>query len=594
MSKKLEAEVKHLEGDLSAALGKLNNLETQARADRDGYEEKLKSYGKEIERLVRSIEEMKGGGEMATLQKELRTASESLEEVKRMAAEDKAEHQKNQEERDKEILTLKESIGILERSTSEAKAALEEEDQIKINEERDGTDLPWEFSKVNFHHCVKPLVGQEGELPSDILKEGRIRLIFHRARSLPSTLTSSVVLAKLLRVRDSKVLHACSTLRCAVDSWEGHCDINEELAHVLARSEPNDKGKDADINRILNSKSLPDAVTAAVIATHPSGEVGTPEPDFYNFYYDQSQTLTIFLKETFTDPQRSGISEALVCMTPGSVGTSVAPNWRGSVIRMILSSPGSQRTLKLHASRSESQHREKPSSSRVEGGHATVEAVLAIARDREEVNAHLAREYARRAENLEKASADVNSLTKQLEAIRRENEQLRDRMREERGMWDDASKKAKSNTSTDPVLEAALKSLSSQQIVARLQETLMKYRNERATVDELHRRLQAAGTEIAKAQRDRQRLEELEKIHVEQAEYYQKLIEKSAKLPKYEATIKSQTKIIAKLETVLEESLKKAGKSTKMLSELTRLKAANDTLRAEIQALKAKFVVTTE
>lgn len=40
--------------------------------------------------------------------------------------------------------------------------------------------------------------------------------------------------------------------------------------------------------------------------------------------------------------------------------------------------------------------REKPSLGRVEGGHSTVEAVLAIARDREEVNAHLAREYARR------------------------------------------------------------------------------------------------------------------------------------------------------------------------------------------------------
>lgn len=52
---------------------------------------------------MRSIEEMKGGGEMTTLQEELRTASESLEEVKRMAAEDKAEHQKNQEERDKEV-----------------------------------------------------------------------------------------------------------------------------------------------------------------------------------------------------------------------------------------------------------------------------------------------------------------------------------------------------------------------------------------------------------------------------------------------------------------------------------------------------------
>ncbi|KAF4703295.1 hypothetical protein FOZ63_000144, partial [Perkinsus olseni] len=156
----------------------------------------------------------------------------------------------------------------------------------------------------------------------------------------------------------------------------------------------------------------------------------------------------------------------------------------------------------------------------------------------------------------------------------------------------------------------------SQQIVARLQETLSKYRNERATADELRRRLQAASAEIARAQRDRQRLEELERMHVGRMEYHHELQEKCAKLPKYEATIKSQEKIIAKLETVFHwsfrfgrfriadpgvelgccgswkflcrKSLKKASKSSGMLSELTRLKAANDILKAEIKELKLK------
>ncbi|KAF4690702.1 hypothetical protein FOZ60_017070, partial [Perkinsus olseni] len=566
----------------------------------------------------------------------------------------------------------------------------------------------------------------------DVLKEGRVRLIFHRARGLasssPSAVANGVVLAKLLRSSDGTVVYSSSTLRCAIDNWDGSCDINEELpttidhpkrlrlrlvgaahrprwclqevsqaqtkeysrellsltfkpaaldpfspAHVLARSKNSDQGEvsqvslaltaahepsfeslrghnqrllllELKIHRILHSQSLPDAVTAGVVAVHPSGEESTPEPVFHNFYYDQDQTLTLFLKEKFTDARRSGTSEPLVCITPGSAGTSVAPNWRrvshlayqllvpdptsalpklkpvavGNLdLRPLLDddgvsslgarsyhvdmrplvSPHLTATLELDARlwRSSNDERKKmgeackeATKTSVNPTDGTVEAVLAIARDREEVNAHLAREYTRRAESLEKASADVESLTRQLEEVKRENEELRERMEEEREMWDDAAKRAESNAAADPVLEAALRSLSSQQIVARLQETLSKYRNERATADELRRRLQAASAEIARAQRDRQRLEELERMHVGRMEYHHELQEKCAKLPKYEATIKSQEKIIAKLETVLEESLKKASKSSGMLSELTRLKAANDILKAEIKELKLK------
>ncbi|KAF4725897.1 hypothetical protein FOZ62_003218, partial [Perkinsus olseni] len=246
----------------------------------------------------------------------------------------------------------------------------------------------------------------------DVLKEGRVRLIFHRARGLasssPSAVANGVVLAKLLRSSDGTVVYSSSTLRCAIDNWDGSCDINEELvlpiaqgrqaeelivqmslmaqtkeysrellsltfkpaaldpfspAHVLARSKNSDQGEvsqvslaltaahepsfeslrghnqrllllELKIHRILHSQSLPDAVTAGVVAVHPSGEESTPEPVFHNFYYDQDQTLTLFLKEKFTDARRSGTSEPLVCITPGSAGTSVAPNWRRSVMRM--------------------------------------------------------------------------------------------------------------------------------------------------------------------------------------------------------------------------------------------------------------------
>ncbi|KAF4738849.1 hypothetical protein FOZ63_022202, partial [Perkinsus olseni] len=119
-----------------------------------------------------------------------------------------------------------------------------------------------------------------------------------------------------------------------------------------------------------------------------------------------------------------------------------------------LVSPHSTATLELDARlwRSSNDERKKLGEARKEAAKTsvnptdgTVEAVLAIARDREEVNAHLAREYTRRAESLEKASADVESLTRQLEEVKRENEELRERMEEEREMWDDAAKRAESS-----------------------------------------------------------------------------------------------------------------------------------------------------
>ncbi|KAF4740020.1 hypothetical protein FOZ62_031606, partial [Perkinsus olseni] len=494
----------------------------------------------------------------------------------------------------------------------------------------------------------------------DVLKEGRVRLIFHRARGLasssPTAVANGVVLAKLLRSSDGAVVYSCSTLRCAIDNWDVSCDINEELvlpiaqgrqaeelivqislmaqtkeysrellsltfkpvaldpfspAHVLARSKNSDRGKGSQ-------------ATLALTAAH--------EPSLENLRGHNQRFLLLELKLLVPEP-----TSAVPKLKPVAVGnldlrplldddgaSSLGARSYHVDMRPLVS-PHLTATLELNARLwrpSNDEHKilreacKEATKTSVNATDGTVEAVLAIARDREEVNAHLAREYTRRAESLEKASADVESLTRQLEEVRRENEELRERIEEEREMWDDAAKRAESNAAADPVLEAALRSLSSQQIVARLQETLSRYRNERATVDELRRRLQAASAEIARAQRDRQRLEELERMHVGRTEYHHDLQEKCAKLPKYEATIKSQEKIIAKLETVFHwsfrfrrfriadpgvelgssgfwkflcrESLKKASKSSGMLSELTRLKAANDILKAEIKELKLK------
>ncbi|KAF4678241.1 hypothetical protein FOZ60_016899, partial [Perkinsus olseni] len=114
MSKKLQAEVKRLDEELNSAIAKLGSLEAQASEDRDGHEEMLKGYRQEVERLVKSVEDMKANEDMASLKEELQGASQSLEEVRRVAAEEKAEHSRAQEKRDKEVLDLKRAIEALE------------------------------------------------------------------------------------------------------------------------------------------------------------------------------------------------------------------------------------------------------------------------------------------------------------------------------------------------------------------------------------------------------------------------------------------------------------------------------------------------
>ncbi|KAF4715323.1 hypothetical protein FOZ62_008271, partial [Perkinsus olseni] len=124
MSKKLQAEVKRLDEELNSAIAKLGSLEAQASEDRDGHEERLKGYRQEVDRLVKSVEDMKANEDMASLKEELQVASQSLEEVRRVATDEKAEHSRGQEKRDKEVLGLKRAIEALEASSAEAKAAL--------------------------------------------------------------------------------------------------------------------------------------------------------------------------------------------------------------------------------------------------------------------------------------------------------------------------------------------------------------------------------------------------------------------------------------------------------------------------------------
>ncbi|KAF4668441.1 hypothetical protein FOL47_003023 [Perkinsus chesapeaki] len=698
MTKKLQAEVKRLEEELSSTISKLGSVETKANDDREEYEKKLKGYSEEVERLVKVIEGIKESKDIPNLQRDLQEASNALKEVKKAAEEEKVAHNKTQNEKDKEVKSLKEAIRVLEKSAAEAQADLRTA-QMKGNEERDKITQSLESLKEEFR------VASARQAEKEQIEQ--LELSLKPDETSKDNLASCVILAKLLRTTDGAVLYSCSTLRCTVDDWEGSCDINEELvlpicrprkvedttvqfslllqtknssrellnltfkpsvldpfsqAHILARSgyRGNGKGSHAELSftvayeapltnlkegneqLLLEMKvTLPDAITAAILATYPNGEGGTPQPSFQAFFYDQSQSLTMFLKENVADLRLAGTAAPLVCITPGSIGTSIAPSWRGipssgtsavpefhpvavgnvKLPRKGDSPPGGVKSCHVEFKPLVAPHltaalevdlRTWPmgaagsiddvghSDEQVKGTNRgparpsddTVETVLAIARDREQVNAHLAKEYTRRAESLEQAKAEVSSLAKQLQAVKQENEELRSRIDEEKNMWDEAT--AGAGNSADPVLEAALSNLSSTQIVARLQETLNKYRTERAAVDELRRRLKGASEELARAQADRHRLEELERAHVSLAKQHQHLQERAAKLPKFEATIKSQEKIISKLELLLERSVKKTSKSSGILSELTRLKAANDMLNSEISDLKNKQKVKAE
>merc|ERR1712185_230127 len=103
----------------------------------------------------------------------------------------------------------------------------------------------------------------------------------------------------------------------------------------------------------------------------------------------------------------------------------------------------------------------------------------------------------------------------------------------------------------------------------------MGYREEKAKSKELQRRLDEAMKEVARGQGLQRTLDELERSHMQQNMELQRLQDENKKLEIYRQTVKSQEKVISKLEKVLEGSLDEVQKAQRTQVDMERLKTEN-------------------
>merc|ERR1712217_239132 len=173
----------------------------------------------------------------------------------------------------------------------------------------------------------------------------------------------------------------------------------------------------------------------------------------------------------------------------------------------------------------------------------------------------------------------MGNLRGQIQLLKNENAQLRSQVEDEEKLAEEVQRR--------PPPEG-LESLGSAELASKLQRALEKYRNEKAKGVELARRVEEALKEVARGRGLERALEELERSHMEQNKELQRLQEESRKIETYRQTTKTQEKVIAKLEQILEGSLQEVQKTQRVQVDVERLKTENLRLRERCAHLVAR------
>jgi len=223
-----------------------------------------------------------------------------------------------------------------------------------------------------------------------------------------------------------------------------------------------------------------------------------------------------------------------------------------------------------------------PVSNTAVAGGSTAAAVQHEAQEfrlNHELSVQLAKEFNMRAAALKRAGEEIVDLRRQVQMLKCENATLKAQLDDEEKLADEVRRR--------PPPEG-FDSLSSAELALKLQRALDKYRDEKAKGLELSRRLEDALKEAARGRGLERTLDEMERVHLEQNKELQRLQDETKKLDTYRQTTKTQEKVIAKLEKILEGSLQEIQKAQRVQVDMERIKTENLRLREKCTNLVAK------
>jgi hypothetical protein len=204
----------------------------------------------------------------------------------------------------------------------------------------------------------------------------------------------------------------------------------------------------------------------------------------------------------------------------------------------------------------------------------------------------MSEELENRTDAIRKCGTEIVSLRKQNREIRQVNQELeRDKARHM-----DADKRMEQSWN-----EAAHsgKNVLPPQFLQQMNELNSKYEAAMAQNQEMHTLCRELTTKAQAFTRVQAAFQKLERAHVVQQKYIQKIQEENGKVSVFKSTVKTQEKVIQKLQTLVESKLKQRRRSNaepppSVKGELENLRKENDELRSKVNAGVASPEQTAE
>jgi chromosome segregation ATPase len=191
---------------------------------------------------------------------------------------------------------------------------------------------------------------------------------------------------------------------------------------------------------------------------------------------------------------------------------------------------------------------------------------------KQEIINRMMKEIDEKKQSLKLTGAEIVDLRRSIKLLQNENAILRRRLGEEEQIQ------------LSQMVTKEIAKMSSEELRVKIVKLAQAYRAERLRNDEFDKALKGAHSEISAAKKMETELEGLQNAHQEKARRLLEMQREVQKINLYKDTIKKQEKVIAKLEALLNKTVKDTKQSRQDVLELEKLKTENLQLQKELKA----------
>jgi len=192
---------------------------------------------------------------------------------------------------------------------------------------------------------------------------------------------------------------------------------------------------------------------------------------------------------------------------------------------------------------------------------------------KQELIHRLIRESDDKTESLKITGAEIVDLRRQIKMLQSENAILRKRLAQEEQI------------EVASIVTKEIAKMGIEELRAKIVKLAQAYRDERVRNEQFERSLKGAQKEIAQSRQLQTELEVLRKKHTDGSRRLIDMQQEISKIQVYKDTIKKQEKVIAKLEKLMESTLKDTQKARGAMLELEQLKTENMNLQKHMKEM---------